>query len=46
MARLKAGHTDQYKPGTRRERGYMCGITSIYKDDSKVEPAIIAATAM
>ena len=34
MARLQAGHVDLYKPGTIRERGYMHGISSVFKDDS------------
>jgi len=43
MARLEAGHTDQYKPGTRGERGYMGGISSVYKDDSLDASAIAGA---
>jgi hypothetical protein len=32
--RLQNGHVDLYEPGTRRERGYMNGIASVYRDDS------------
>jgi len=46
MARLQAGHTDQYEAGTQRERGYMAGLSSVYKDDCIEDPAIIAAKAM
>ena len=34
MSRLAEGHVDQYEPGTQRERGYIQGISSVYKDDS------------
>jgi len=46
MARLGAGHIDQYEPGTQRERAYMCGISSIYKEDSIEDAATIAVRAM
>jgi len=46
MARLAARHTDLYKPRTRRERGYISSIASIYKDDTIEEPTILAARAM
>ena len=46
MARLKEGHVDQYEAGTRQERGYMCGMSSIYKDDCMTDAAILAANAM
>jgi len=46
MARLEAGHVDQYEPGTRRERAYMCGISSIYKDDCMEDAAMVSARAM
>ena len=46
MARLEAGHVDQYEPGTRRERAYMCGISSIYKDDCIEDAAMVSARAM
>jgi len=36
IQRLEGGHQDSYKPGTRRERGYMHGILSIYHLDSIV----------
>ena len=37
---------DSYELGTRRERGYMCGIASVYQDDCIEDVAIIAATAV
>ena len=43
MARLQAGHIDLYKPRTIRERGYMHGISSVFKDDSIESGAEIAA---
>ena len=43
MARLQAGHVDLYEPGTIRERGYMHGISSVFKDDSIKSGAEIAA---
>ena len=46
MARLKEEHVDQYEAGTRQERGYMCGMSSIYKDDCMTDAAILAANAM
>jgi hypothetical protein len=46
MARLIEGHIDQYKPGTRRERGYIYSISSIYKDDSIVDATALAANAI
>jgi hypothetical protein len=33
IARLADGHIDQYEAGTCRERSYMGGISSVYKDD-------------
>jgi hypothetical protein len=42
MARIEGGHQDLYEPGTRLERGYMAGISSIYKDDSIEDAAIVA----
>ena len=44
MARLKAGHIDLYEPGTQKERGYMCGISSVYKDDCVENAATATAT--
>ena len=46
MARLVDGHIDQYEPGTRRERGYMCGMSSIYKEDCIEDVATIAVRSM
>ena len=46
MARLGAGHIDQYEPGTQRERAYICGISSIYEEDSIEDAATISAKAM
>ena len=46
MARLKKGHINQYTVGTRQERGYMYGISSIYKNDCIADAAILAANAM
>ena len=34
MLRLVEGYVDQYKLGTQREKGYIQGISSVYKDDS------------
>ena len=46
MARIDAGYVDPYEPGTRRERGYMCGISSVYQEDNIDDAAIIADTAV
>ena len=46
IARLQAGHIDQYEPGTQRERAYMCGISSIYKEDCMDDAATVAARAI
>ena len=43
MARLQARHIDLYEPGTIRERGYMHGISSVFKDDSIENSAEIAS---
>ena len=43
MARLKAGHIDLYEPRTQRERGYMCGILSVYKDDCIKDATVVTA---
>ena len=42
MARLQAVHVDLYEPGTIREKGYMHGISSVFKDDSMEDGAEIA----
>jgi hypothetical protein len=41
MARLADGYVDQYEAGTQRERGYMQGISLIYRDDSLDDTATI-----
>ena len=46
MARLAEGHLDSYEPGTRRERGYICGISSIYKDNCIEDAATVATNIM
>ena len=46
MARVQAGHVDLYEPGTIGERGYMHGISSVFKDDSIDGGAEIAARAI
>jgi hypothetical protein len=43
MARLQTGYIDLYEPGTRRERGYMSGISSVYKDGSIEDASTVAA---
>ncbi|CZT45255.1 uncharacterized protein RSE6_05549 [Rhynchosporium secalis] len=45
IQRLKDGHLDSYEPGTRRERGYMYSMASIYHSDSIVD-ATTASEAM
>jgi hypothetical protein len=46
LARLANRHRDLYKPGTRHERMYMQGISSIYQSDSIVDSTIAAAAAI
>jgi hypothetical protein len=46
ISRLQAGHIDQYKPGTQRERAYMCGISSIYKEDCIDDAATVVTRAI
>ncbi len=41
MARIERGHQDLYEPGTRLERGYMAGISLVYKDDSVEDAATV-----
>ena len=41
MARIAAGHSDQYEPGTQRERGYMRGLSTVYRDDHIEDAATI-----
>jgi len=42
IARLASGHQDPYIPGTRRERVYMQGMSSVYQTDSTVDASIVA----
>ena len=44
MARLRAGHIDQYEAGTQRERGYMQGIGALYNDDDPLQDATTITT--
>ena len=46
MQRLELGHHDLYEPGTRRERAYMQGISSVYQTDSIKDATVIAAATM
>ena len=46
MRRIEHGHRDLYEPGTRRERAYMQGISSIYQSDSTADATEIAVSAM
>ena len=33
MVRIAARHSNQYEPGTQRERGYIRGLLTVYRDD-------------
>ena len=46
MATIESGYIDLYEPGTRRERAYMSGISSVYHEDNIDDAATIAAAAM
>ena len=46
IATIEGRYIDLYKPGTRRERAYMSGISSVYQEDNIEDSAIVAATAM
>ena len=46
MQRLELGHRDLYEPGTRRERAYMQGISSVYQTDSTEDATTITAATM
>jgi hypothetical protein len=46
MAEIESEYIDPYEPGTRRERGYMAGIASIYQDDYIENAATIAANVI
>jgi hypothetical protein len=37
---------DPYEPGTRRERTYMCGISSVHQEDNMKDATSVAAAAM
>jgi hypothetical protein len=41
MARIEGGHQDLYEPGTRLERGYIAGISSLSKDNSIQDAATV-----
>ena len=43
---IENGYINPYEPGTRRERAYMCGISSVYQEDNIEDAATIAAAAM
>jgi hypothetical protein len=40
------GYSDPCEPGTKRERAYMAGISSIYQDDCIEDAAIVAGNTM
>ena len=46
MATIENEYIDPYEPGTRRERAYMCGISSVYQEDNMDDAATIATTTM
>jgi hypothetical protein len=46
MSRFIYGHIDLYEPGTTRERSYMSGMSSIYKDDCMEDTAKLADDMM
>ena len=46
MTEIKNRYVDPYEPGTRKERTYTCGISSIYQEDNIEDVATIAATTM
>ena len=46
MARIESGYIDPYEPGTRRERTYICGISSVYYEDNIDDVATIATAAI
>ena len=46
MALIHNGYSDPYEPGTKRERAYMAGISSIYQDDCIEDAAIVASNTM
>ena len=46
MARLRKRQIDQYKAGTRQKRGYMCDMSSIYRDDCMTDAAIFVANTI
>jgi hypothetical protein len=46
MSRFGSGHVDTYEPGTARERQYMSGLSSVYKDDCIEDIAKLADKAM
>jgi hypothetical protein len=46
MSRFRSRHVDTYEPGTARERQYMSGLSSVYKDDCIEDIAKLADKAM
>jgi hypothetical protein len=46
LSRLQNGHQDPYEPGTRGERLYMRGLSSIWQTDSIVDVATAAVALM
>jgi hypothetical protein len=45
-SRFGSGYVDTYEPGTARERQYMCGLSSVYKDDCMEDTAKLADEAI
>ena len=46
MALIHNGYSNPYEPGTKRERAYIAGISSIYQDDYIEDAAIVAGNTM
>ena len=46
IATIEGGYTDPYESRTRRERAYMCGISSVYQGDNIDDVATVATTAI
>ena len=46
MALIHNGYSDPYEPGTKRERAYIAGISSIYQDDCIKDAAIVASNTI
>lgn len=43
MILIKEGYNDPYEPGTRKERAYICDISSVYQEDNIKDVATITA---